>query len=95
MKKILIADEAIGEFMNTKAIVMFVAGVTCLLLVIGIGAWVMTAPLEAGEVETKRCNEYVNELEMLNKYKWFWTPYHRRIGFNDCLRRNLGGTTQP
>lgn len=55
----------------------------------------MTAPLEAGEVETKRCNEYVKELDMLNKYKWFWTPYHQRMAFNDCLTRKLGDTTQP
>jgi hypothetical protein len=81
--------------MDTKAIVMFVAGVTLFLLIIGIGAWIMTAPLEAGEVEMKRCNEYVYELEMLNKYKWFWTSYHRRMAFNDCLTRNLGDTVQP
>lgn len=81
--------------MDTKAIVMFVAGVILFLGVIGIGAWVMTAPLEAGEVEAKRCNEYVRELEMLNKYKWFWTPYHQRMAFNDCLTRKLGDPKQP
>jgi hypothetical protein len=75
--------------MNTKGIVMFVAGVTFFLFTIGIGAWIMTAPLEAGEVEAKRCNEYVRELDMLNKYKWFWTPYHQRMAFNDCLTRKL------
>lgn len=81
--------------MDTKAIVMFVAGVTFFLFVIGIGAWIMTAPLEAGEVEAKRCNEYVRELDMLNKYKWFWTPYHQRMAFNDCLTRRLGEQKQP
>jgi hypothetical protein len=81
--------------MNTKGIVMLVAGVILFLSVIGIGAWVMTAPLEAGEVETKRCNEYVDELDMLKKYNWFWTPYHRRMAFNDCLTRKLGDQKQP
>ncbi|MDH5741687.1 MAG: hypothetical protein OEY77_15310 [Nitrospira sp.] len=81
--------------MDTKAIVMFVAGVTLILLIIGIGAWVMTAPLEAGEVERKRCNEYVQELDMLNKYKWFWTPYHQRMAFNDCLTRDLADPQAP
>ncbi|NJL17365.1 MAG: hypothetical protein HC938_09375 [Nitrospira sp.] len=57
--------------MDIKAIVMFVAGVTLFLFVIGIGAWIMTAPLEAGEVETKRCNEYVVELDQVKKYNWF------------------------
>ena len=76
--------------MDIKAIVMFVAGVTLFLFVIGIGAWIMTAPLEAGEVETKRCNEYVVELDQVKKYNWFWTPYHRRMAFNDCITRKIG-----
>ncbi len=77
--------------MDTKAIVMSVGGVTALLLVIGIGAWVMTAPLEAGEAEAKRCNEYVDELDQVKKYNWFWTSYHRRMAFNDCITRKIGG----
>lgn len=55
----------------------------------------MTAPLEAGEIEAKRCNEYVDELDMLKKYNWFWTPYHRRMAFNDCLTRKLADPKQP
>jgi hypothetical protein len=76
--------------MDTKAIVMSVGGVTAFLLVIGIGAWVMTAPLEAGEAETKRCNAYVDELDQVKKYNWFWTSYHRRMAFNDCITRKIG-----
>ncbi|OQW35250.1 MAG: hypothetical protein A4E19_16915 [Nitrospira sp. SG-bin1] len=76
--------------MDTKSIVMFVGGVTALLLVIGIGAWVMTAPLEAGVAETKRCNDYVVELDQVNKYKWFWTPYHQRMAFNTCITKKIG-----
>jgi hypothetical protein len=78
--------------MNTKGIVTVVAGVTFVLSVIGVGAWIMTAPLEAGEAETKRCNEYVDQLDMLKRYNWFWTPYHRRMAFNDCLTKKLGDT---
>jgi len=77
--------------MDTKAIVMTVGGVTAFLLVIGIGAWVMTAPLEAGQAEVKRCNEYVDELDQVKKYNWFWTSYHRRMAFNDCITRKIGG----
>lgn len=93
--QVLVANERIEGFMNTKGIVMLVVGVTLFFSVIGIGAWVMTAPLEAGEVEAKRCNEYVDELDMLKKYNWFWTPYHRRMAFNDCLTRKLGDPKQP
>jgi len=93
--RVFVANESIEGCMNTKGIVMLVAGVTLFLFVLGIGAWVMTAPLEAGEIETKRCNEYVGELDMLKKYNWFWTPYHRRMAFNDCITRKLGDSKQP
>lgn len=76
--------------MNTKGIVMLIAGVILFISVIGVGAWVMTAPLEAGEAETKRCNEYVVELDQVNKYKWFWTPYHQRMAFNTCITKKIG-----
>lgn len=94
-KRISIANEPIEGCMNIKGIVMLVAGVALFLCIIGIGAWVMTAPLEAGEVETKRCNEYVDQLDMLKRYNWFWTPYHRRMAFNDCVTRKLGEQKQP
>jgi hypothetical protein len=81
--------------MNTKGIVMAVAAFALFLSAIGVGAWVMTAPLEAGEVEARRCTVYVDELDMLKKYQWFWTPYHRRMAFNDCLTRKLGDSKQP
>lgn len=81
--------------MNTKGIVVLVGSVGLFLCVIGVVAWVMTAPLEAGEVEIRKCNEYVNQLDMLKRYNWFWTPYHRRMAFNDCLTRKLGDPKQP
>ncbi|NGZ10118.1 MAG: hypothetical protein CV088_12150 [Nitrospira sp. LK70] len=81
--------------MNIKSIVVPVVSGLLFLFVLGVGAWVMTAPLAAGEVETKRCNEYVDQLDMLKRYNWFWTPYHRRMAFNDCLTRKLGEQKQP
>ena len=76
--------------MNTKGIAVFASGVSLFLIAIGVVAWVMTAPLEAGEAETKRCNEYVVELDQVNKYKWFWTPYHQRMAFNTCITKKIG-----
>ena len=81
--------------MDIKGIVSLVAGITLFFLVIGIGAWVMTSPLEASETQTKRCNDYVDELDMVKKYNWFWTPYHRRMAFNDCVTKKLGSSPQP
>ncbi len=81
--------------MNTKGVMMLVAGVGLFFFAIGIGAWVMTSPLEAGEAQTKRCNDYVDELDMVKKYNWFWTPYHRRMAFNDCVTKKLGEPKQP
>ena len=81
--------------MNTKGIVVIVASIGLFFFAIGIGAWVMTSPLEAGEAQTKRCNDYVDELDMVKKYNWFWTPYHRRMAFNDCVTKKLGEAKQP
>ena len=81
--------------MDTKGIVSLVAGITLLFFVIGIGAWVMTSPLEASETQTKRCNDYVDELDMVKKYNWFWTPYHRRMAFNDRVTKKIGEAKQP
>jgi len=81
--------------MNTKGIVVIVASVGLFFFAIGVGAWVMTSPLEAGEAQVKRCNDYVDELDMVKKYNWFWTPYHRRMAFNDCVTKKLGEAKQP
>jgi hypothetical protein len=81
--------------MDIKGIVVLVVSVVLLLGAVGGGAWIMTAPLEAGEAETKRCNEYVDELDMVKKYNWFWTSYHRRMAFNDCITKKIGVSKQP
>ncbi|MDX2252990.1 MAG: hypothetical protein NW202_11940 [Nitrospira sp.] len=81
--------------MNTKGIVMIVVSIGLFFFAIGVGAWVMTSPLEAGEAQAKRCNDYVDELDMVKKYNWFWTPYHRRMAFNDCVTKKLGEPKQP
>ena len=81
--------------MNTKGIVVIVASIGLFFFAIGVGAWVMTSPLEASETQTKRCNDYVDELDMVKKYNWFWTPYHRRMAFNDCVTKKLGESKQP
>ena len=81
--------------MDIKGIVVLVVGIVLVLGAVGGGAWIMTSPLEAGEVETKRCNEYVDELDMVKKYNWFWTPYHRRMAFNDCITKKIGAPNQP
>ncbi|MBH0189182.1 MAG: hypothetical protein HP493_10190 [Nitrospira sp.] len=81
--------------MDTKGMVSMVAGITLFFFVIGVGAWVMTSPLEASETQAKRCNDYVDELDMVKKYNWFWTPYHRRMAFNDCVTKKLGSSPQP
>ena len=80
--------------MNTKSIMVLVASIGLFFFAIGVGAWVMTSPLEASETQTKRCNDYVDELDMVKKYNWFWTPYHRRMAFNDCVVKRLGEPSQ-
>jgi hypothetical protein len=81
--------------MNTKGVVVLVASVGLFFGAIGVGAWVMTSPLDASQAQAKRCNDYVDELDMVKKYNWFWTPYHRRMAFNDCVTKKLGDATRP
>lgn len=54
----------------------------------GWGAWVVTAPPDNVEPwKQKTCDEHVQQLDMLNRYKLFWSFVQRRQGFNDCLKR--------
>jgi hypothetical protein len=73
--------------MNIKRIVVPIVSLTLFLIVAGVGVWVMTAPQDAGPVEAKKCTEYVEELDMLNRYKFFWTFIQRRLAYNNCLDR--------
>ena len=81
--------------MDIKGIVVLVTSIVLVFCVVGGVAWVMTSPLEASEAQAKRCNEYVVELDMVKKYNWFWTSYHRRMAFNDCVTKRLGDQKQP
>jgi len=73
---------------STKNIVL-IAGLVVLLLGGAVGGWmVSTAPPDNLEPwKEKQCNDYVSELEMLNRYKIFWSFIQRRVAFNDCLDR--------
>ncbi len=55
----------------------------------GFGVWmVSTAPPDNIEPwKEKQCTEYVGQLEMLNRYKMFWSVIQRRVAFNDCLKK--------
>jgi len=68
---------------------MLVAGLVVVLLGGALGGWMaITAPPDNLEPwKEKQCNEYVSELEMLNRYKIFWSFIQRRVAFNDCLKR--------
>jgi len=70
-----------------KGLVLVVSVVLAILVLVG-GAWVITAPPENVEAwKAKQCHEYVEQLEMINRYKLFWSFVQRRGAFNDCLKR--------
>jgi len=73
---------------STKSMVL-IAGVVVVLLGGAVGGWmVATAPPDNLEPwKEKQCNDYVGELEMLNRYKIFWSFIQRRVAFNACLER--------
>jgi len=68
---------------------LLVAGLVVVLLGGAVGGWMaVTAPPDnLAPWKEKQCNEYVGELEMLNRYKIFWSFIQRRVAFNDCLER--------
>jgi len=68
---------------------MLVVGGIVVLLGGAVGGWMAaTAPPDNLEPwKEKQCNEYVSELEMLNRYKIFWSFIQRRVAFNDCLQK--------
>jgi hypothetical protein len=75
-------------FMNAKKGIMLIGSVALAILFLVGGAWVITAPPENVEAwKEKQCNEYVEQLEMLNRYKLFWSFVQRRVAFNDCLKK--------
>ncbi len=75
--------------MKSSNSTMIIVGLVVVLLVGGVGGWIaMSAPPANLEPwKEKQCNEYVSELEMLNRYKIFWSFIQRRVAFNDCLEK--------
>jgi hypothetical protein len=81
--------------MNAKKIMLIVSLPLCISLM-GIGFWIMTEPQQdEGSSEAKQCREYLDQLEMLNRYKLFWTFIQRRLAYNDCLKRLSERHDQP
>ena len=82
---------------STKTMVI-IGAVVLIVLGGGFGAWmVSTAPPDNIEPwKEAKCNEYISQLEMVNKYKMFWSSIQRRVAFNDCLKKieEAGGTPQ-
>jgi len=76
---------------------LLVAGLIVVLLGGAVGGWiVMTAPPDNLEPwKEKQCNEYVGQLEMVNRYKAFWSGIQSRVAFNDCLKKIEEGAGQP
>ena len=74
--------------MSTKSMVITI----CVGLAVfggAFGAWMAaTAPPDNIEPwKDKQCQEYISQLEMVNKYKMFWSVIQRRVTYNDCLKR--------
>jgi hypothetical protein len=83
-------------FMDVKKGIILVGSVALAILVLVGGAWVVTAPPENIEAwKAKQCDEYVDQLEMLNRYKLFWSFVQRRGAYNDCLKRIEENAQKP
>ncbi len=82
--------------MDVKKGLVLVGSVALAILVLVGGAWVITAPPDSIEAsKEKQCNEYVEQLEMLNRYKLFWSFVQRRVAFNDCLKKVDESSQKP
>jgi hypothetical protein len=77
---------------------MVIIGSLVLIVIAGgIGGWMaMTAPPDNLDPwKEKQCNEYVEQLETLNRYKMFWSFIQRRVAFNDCLKKIEEAGSKP
>lgn len=82
--------------MNTKQSIVLIVSLTLCIFAAGLGFWLMTEPQQdAGPMEAKACREYVEELDMLNRYKFFWTFIQRRLAYSNCITRQVERRTQP
>ena len=78
-----------------KGLVIIVSAVLGVAIFIG-GAWIVTAPPDNVEPwKEKQCNEYVEELDALNRYKMFWSFVQQRVAFNDCLKKADESAQKP
>jgi hypothetical protein len=82
--------------MNTTRRIVLIVTLPLLLGGAGVGAWILTEPQhDAGSVEAKACREYVEQLDKLNRYKFFWTFIQRRVAYNSCMERRGDSHNQP
>jgi len=82
--------------MNTKRSIVLIVSLTLCMFVAGLGFWLMTEPQQdEGSSEAKQCREYVEELDMLNRYKLFWSFIQRRLAYSNCITRLDERHNQP
>ena len=82
--------------MNTKRKFVLIVTLPLCLSVLGLGFWLMTEPQrDAGSQEAKQCREYLEQLELVNRYKLFWTFIQRRMAYSNCITRLVEGQKQP
>ena len=74
--------------MNSKRSIVLIVSLLLVICVVGLGFWHMTEPrVDAGSPEAEQCREYLEQLEMLNRYKLFWTFIQRRLAYSRCIER--------
>lgn len=82
--------------MNTTRRIVLILSLPLCIGVGGIWFWLMTEPQQdAGSSEAKQCREYVEELDMVNRYKLFWSFIQRRLAYSNCIERLVERHNQP
>lgn len=82
--------------MNSKRRIVLIVSLSLVICIVGLGFWLMTEPqVGAGSWQAKQCREYLEQLEMLNRYKLFWTFIQRRLAYNNCIERLGEHGNQP
>jgi len=82
--------------MNTKRRILLIVSLPLCLSVASLGFWFMTEPQQdVDSSEAKQCREYLEQLEMLNRYKLFWTFVQRRLAYSHCIDRLVERRNQP
>ncbi len=82
--------------MNSKRRIVLVLSLALCLSAVSLGFWFMTEPQQdADSSEVKQCLEYLEQLEMLNRYKLFWTFIQRRVAYSNCMERLAERRNKP